>query len=96
MRAVIPPHVAQTVTRLAHQRNWLVGTTRLQEQEQGWDKIGITGMSLYTQNDIIWLHVQETSLILVTTQTAISIDMRLGTSDFTDALSQALNDLEHE
>ena len=48
-------------------------------------------MSLYTQNDIIWLHVQETCLILVTTQAAISIDMRLSTSDFTDALSQALN-----
>ena len=93
MREVIPPCVAQTVTRLAHQHGWLVGTTRIQEQEQGWNKTGITKMSLYTQNDIIWLHVQETCLILVTTQAAISIDMRLGAHDFTDAINQAFDDI---
>lgn len=94
MNSIIPPSIARNIATLAHQHDWQVGSTREQQLHNGWIQTSITSISIYpTLAPTMSIHAHNMILIITTGYTTISIDMRLGASDFTDALSQAFDDI---
>ena len=94
MNSIIPPSIARNITTLAHQHDWQVGTTRAQQSRNGWIQTSITSMSIYpTSAPTINVRAQDVMLTITAGCTTISIDMRLGAHDFTDAINQAFDDI---
>ena len=94
MITTIPHPVARMVAASAHHHDWLVGTTRAQQSCNGWIQTSITSMSIYpTIVPTINVRAQDVMLTITAGCTTISIDMRLGAHDFTDAINQAFDDI---